>query len=152
MAAFTGKYTHSIDHKGRVSLPARFRRAGKSRKYMLLRGMEKNLLLFTSAEWDKMLEEQFSSPYLESEALRAYQRFLGANSSEVVLDKQGRIMIPSHMMDHAALEKEVLVLGAINWIEIWNHEEYRRFEEGHSAKKNAEDVFATINKLKREGG
>ncbi len=97
-----------------------------------------------------MIEEQFSSPYLESEALRAYQRFLGANASDVSLDRQGRITIPPHMLQEASLEKEALVIGAINWIEIWNPDEYRRFEDGHSFKANAEDVFEKINKIKGE--
>ncbi len=149
MAAFTGRYTHSIDHKGRVSIPAAFRRNGKSNKYMLLRGMERCLLLFTYSEWERMIDEKFSSPNIESEALRAYQRYLGANASEVSLDKQGRIMIPPHLLKAAGLEKEAMIVGAINWMEVWDPAEYMRFEEGHSFKENAEEVYQKINELRR---
>jgi len=150
MAVFTGKYVHSIDHKGRVSIPVRFRRNGKSKNYMLFRGMETCLLLFSLPEWERMIEERFSSPNIESEALRGYQRFLGANTSEVSLDKQGRITIPAHLLEAGKLEKDALIVGAINWIEIWDPGEYKRFEEGHSFKENAEEVFDTINGMKRE--
>ncbi len=149
MAAFTGRYTHSLDHKGRVSIPAAFRRNGKSSKYMLLRGMEKCLLLFTYPEWERMIDEKFSSPNIESEALRAYQRYLGANASEVGLDKQGRIMIPPHLLKAAGLGKEAMIVGAINWMEVWDPVEYMRFEEGHSFKANAEEVYQKINELRR---
>jgi MraZ protein len=94
MSVYTGKYVHSIDHKGRVSLPARFRKNDKCREFMLFRGMENCLFLFTMSEWDRMIEDRFSFPNIESEAIRSYLRYLGGNASDVALDKQGRITIP----------------------------------------------------------
>ena len=149
MACFNGKYFHSVDHKGRISLPARFRRNGKSRKYMLLRGMERCLLLFTMPEWDRMIAEQYTSPFIESRVLRKHQRYIGANSCEASLDKQGRITIPGHMLEFAGIGKEALVVGAINWIEIWNPEEYQCFEDNHPYEENAEEVFDTLNRIRQ---
>ena len=149
MAAFTGRYTHSLDHKGRVSIPAAFRRNGKSSKYMLLRGNAHGVAEGGGGEWERRREEKFASPNIEGEALRAYQRYLGDNASEVGLDQQGRIMIPPHLLKAAGLGKEAMIVGAINWMEVWDPVEYMRFEEGHSFKANAEEVYQKINELRR---
>ena len=149
MTSFNGKYAHAIDHKGRVSLPARFRQDGRSRKYMLLGGIDKCLLLFTKPEWDRMVEDQSSPAFFASSLLRKHQRFLGANSSEVSLDKQGRITIPSHLLEAAALNKEALIVGAINWIEIWDPDEYKKFEKSHSFEEDSDKAFDTVQELKR---
>ncbi len=151
MAFFNGKYVHAIDHKGRVSLPARFRQDGRSRKYMLLAGMDNCLLLFTKPDWDRMVEDQYSSDFFTSTLFREHQRFLGANSSEVTLDKQGRITIPQIMLENALLKKEALVVGAIKWIEIWDPEEYKKFEKSHAFKESADKVFDQIKGMNREG-
>jgi len=99
-----------------------------------------------------MVADQSSASFFMSEVLRKHQLYLGANSSEVSLDKQGRITIPSHLLEAAGLKKTALVVGAINWIEIWDPEEYEKFEKGHSFEKNSNQAFNAVQELKRGGG
>jgi MraZ protein len=151
MVYFTGKYFHTIDQKGRVSIPAAYRRNGKAKTYMLFRGMETCLFLFPKDMFTKMLGERFSVPLIESETMRTYQRILGPNTKEVSLDKLGRISIPSDLLKAGGLEKEVLILGAITWIEIWDPKRYRFFEEEHSFKEAAERAFDWFHSNGTEG-
>ncbi|OGF97538.1 MAG: division/cell wall cluster transcriptional repressor MraZ [Candidatus Glassbacteria bacterium RBG_16_58_8] len=152
MAIYHGKFIHAIDHKGRISLPARFRKDGKTKKFMLFRGMENCLLLFTAPDWDRMVSERSDLLTIESEAHRNYQHFLGAYTSEVELDGQGRITIPPHLLEAGGLKREAVIVGAIKWIEIWDPEEHQRFEEEVSFKEVAEKVFRTVQEMRKERG
>jgi MraZ protein len=149
---FTGTYHHTIDQKGRVSIPAQFRRDGKSKRFMLCRGMETCLFLFPSEDFEKMLGRRFSDPpVIESRSMRNYQRILGPNSREVSPDKLGRITIPPELIKVGHLEKDVLILGAITWIEIWDPKLYRIFEGRHSFEDTAEEAFRWFNETRTEG-
>ena len=150
MVFFTGKYHHTIDQKGRVSVPATFRRNGKSKTYTLFRGMETCLFLFPHDVFEKMLGERFGSPLIESETMRTYQRILGPNARDVSLDKLGRVTIPPDLLKAGGLEKEALIIGAITWIEIWHPLRYKIFEEGHSFKDAAERAFDWFHNQRTE--
>ena len=129
MATFRGSYTHSIDHKGRVSIPARFRRllsgeAGET--FVILRGLDACVWLYPSDEFKK-LEERLRARSFSDETNRRFQRMLLLDSRDETLDAQGRVAIPPRLLTHAELKHEVLLTGVLDHIEIWNPEIFERY-------------------------
>lgn len=147
---FTGSHHHTIDSKGRVSVPAPFRKNGKSKSFMLFRGMETCLFLFPAEAYHRMLGERFARPMIENRAMRTYQRILGPNTREVTPDKLGRITISPELLQMGGLERDALIIGAINWIEIWDPGRYRFFEEEHSFKDAAAEAFRWLQEARSE--
>ena len=118
MAGFVGRYEHSLDTKGRVILPAKFRDAFERGGY-LSENREGCLALWTPGEF----ERQMASMQERAAAGRADRnraRLWAATSHEVEIDRQGRMPIPTHLRDFALLQGEVLVHGAIDRVELWN--------------------------------
>lgn len=134
MAGFLGSYLHSIDPKGRVSLPAPFRRGRESDPFVLIQTKPDALSLYPDDAWDEaqseLREMSKRQPDLRTQILR-----VTAGAVEVVPDKQGRILIPEKMRTSISLDSDALVVGAINHIEIW---EPKRFEE---ATRSEDDAF-----------
>lgn len=147
---FNGTYHHTIDAKGRVSIPAPFRKNGKSNTFVLFRGMETCLFLLPSDVYYRMLGERFARPMLENKAMRTYQRILGPNTREVKPDKLGRITVPPELLRAGSLDRDALIIGAINWIEIWDPARYRFFEEEHSFKDAAAEAFLWLQEARSE--
>lgn len=122
MAVFVGKYEHTLDSKGRVILPAKFRGPFERGGY-LAEHREGCLALWTPEEFDRQLEEvQERASSSRSERNRA--RLWAASSHEVEVDRQGRMAIPAHLREFASLGSDVLVHGAIDRIELWNPESW----------------------------
>lgn len=118
MAGFVGRYEHSLDSKGRVILPAKFRTAFERGGY-LTENREGCLALWTPEEFERqMAAMQERSSHGRTDRNRA--RLWAANSNEAEVDRQGRMAIPSHLRDFASLQGDVLVHGAIDRVELWN--------------------------------
>lgn len=117
-ARFFGKHEHSLDVKGRVILPARFREAFDGQGF-LSNYRHRCLALWTNEEWDKQLEAM-EAMQDAGEAQMNLARVMAAGSVEVDIDKQGRVAIPQFMREYARLDTEVLVNGALNRIELWS--------------------------------
>ncbi|HLK42550.1 MAG TPA: division/cell wall cluster transcriptional repressor MraZ [Thermoleophilia bacterium] len=118
MARFFGRYEHSLDAKGRVILPARFRAELGTRAF-LSKHNERCLALWTPEEFDKKLAEM-ELLQETGRAERNLARVWAAGSAEVEIDRQGRLAIPATMREFARLEGDVLVMGAINRVELWD--------------------------------
>jgi MraZ protein len=118
---FTGSYFHTMDNKGRVSIPARYREILKERKdrQIILTNFGGYLLGFPQSEWNK-IEAKFAEQPLFRKDLRAFQRFLISGVEECSLDRQGRILVPPNLRDYAKLSREVCLVGAIRCFEIWD--------------------------------
>jgi MraZ protein len=133
---FMGEYQHNVDAKGRLIVPAKFRdHLGET--FILTRGLDQCLFGYPLSEWE-IIEEKLKALPLTKKDARAFTRFFFSGATECELDKQGRINIASPLMQYAKLEKECIVLGVSNRIEIWSKslwEEY--FSE-------SEDSFAEI--------
>ena len=112
-----GEYQHSVDAKGRLIVPAKFREA-LGETFVVTRGLDNCLFGYPMNEWRK-LEEKLKDLPMTKKDTRAFARFFFSGASEVEIDKQGRINIPSTLITHAHLEKECVVLGVSNRIEIW---------------------------------
>ena len=115
---FMGEYQHSVDDKGRLIVPAKFRENLGS-TFIATRGLDNCLFIYPESEW-KVLEQKLKSlPLMKSDA-RAFTRFFFSGATECELDKQGRINIPQHLRDYAKLEKDCVVLGVTNRVEVWS--------------------------------
>jgi MraZ protein len=118
VTGFVGRYEHSLDTKGRVILPAKFR-ADFERGGYVTENREGCLALWTPGEFDRQMQamqEQASAGRTE----RNRARMWAASSHEVEIDRQGRMAIPAHLREFASLDGEVLVCGAIDRVELWN--------------------------------
>ncbi len=114
---FMGQYEHSIDTKGRIIIPAKFRdNLGES--FVVTRGLDGCLFLYPDAEWQRFVEKLQSLP--SNQNTRRMQRQFLSKAMEVALDKQGRILIPSLLREIADLEKEVVFVGMMNRVEVWD--------------------------------
>jgi len=115
---FMGEYQHSIDDKGRIIIPAKFR-DGLGAEFVVTRGLDNCLFVYPTAEWNQMEMKLKSLPMMKSDA-RAFTRFFFSGASECELDKQGRINLPAHLREYAKLDKDCVVLGVSNRVEIWS--------------------------------
>ena len=143
MATFRGSYQHSIDHKGRVSIPARFRRAlgGENDTVVVLRGLDACVWLYPLEEFQRF-EERLRARPLGDEASRRFQRMLLVDSRDEPLDAQGRVAIPPRLIAHAKLEKDVLVIGLLDHMEIWNPDLFEEYLK--SSNRTYEDIAGEL--------
>ncbi len=118
MARFFGRYEHSLDQKGRIILPAKFRTSFEHGGY-LTQYLNRCLALWAPEDFDQQMRSQEQAQY-ESSEKRQLARLWSAGTQEVDVDRQGRIAIPQHLRDFARLDGEVLVHGAIDRVELWN--------------------------------
>ena len=132
MATFKGFYRHNLDHKGRINIPAKLRKTGTStlhESFVITRGLEGCLFLYPSEEWQKIEEKLRALSFTQSHN-RYFSRLLLSNASDVQVDKQGRIAIPQPLIEFSKTKKEVLILGVLERIEIWDPEVYQKYLDG----------------------
>ena len=119
---FMGEYNHSIDAKGRLIVPSRFR-TELGENFVLTKGLDGCLSIYSAEEWHAFEQKLAALPLTNKDA-RALVRFFVAGACECELDKQGRILIPSTLREYAGLEKDVVLAGNINRIEIWSKDRW----------------------------
>jgi MraZ protein len=124
VAGFVGRYEHSLDTKGRVILPAKFR-ADFERGGYLTENREGCLALWTPGEFDRQMQAMHDQA-TAGRTGRNRARIWAAHSHEVEIDRQGRMAIPSHLREFASLDGDVLVCGAIDRVELWNPSVWRQ--------------------------
>lgn len=115
---FMGEYHHSIDNKGRMIVPSKFREE-LGEMFIITRGLDQCLFGYPLSEW-ALIEEKLKGLPLTKKDARAFTRFFFSGATESELDKQGRVNIPAPLLQYAKLEKECVVLGVSNRIEIWS--------------------------------
>ena len=118
---FYGEFEHSIDRKGRLILPAKFREVAKNQfveKFFVTRGLDKCLFMFSEEEW-RSQENKFKTMSFTKQQSRTFNRLLFSGAQEVAFDKQGRILLPQYLKDFADIKKDVMIVGVSNRIEIW---------------------------------
>jgi MraZ protein len=131
---FTGSYFHTMDNKGRVSIPARYKEILKDRKdrHLTITNWEGYVLAFPQSEWVIFAEELAKKPMLDPQ-YRPIQRLLISGAEECPLDRQGRILVSQNLRDYAKLSREVCLVGALRCFEIWDRSTF----ESH--RKNLEE-------------
>lgn len=116
---FIGEYEHSVDQKGRIIIPSKYREELGSVFYVT-KGLEKCLYVYSSAEWDKIREKLEQLPITTNKNAGAFVRFFLSGACECEMDKQGRILIPSKLMEYAAIDKQVTCIGVSTRLELWS--------------------------------
>lgn len=124
---FMGEHHHSIDLKGRLFIPARFRE-GLGDRFVITKGLDGCLFAYPQPEWETLEQKLKSLPFTKGDA-RAFVRFFFSGASECETDKQGRILIPGNLRDYAKLVKDVVVIGVSSRVEIWALEEWEKYSE-----------------------
>ncbi|MCA9399357.1 MAG: division/cell wall cluster transcriptional repressor MraZ [Candidatus Omnitrophica bacterium] len=142
---FYGEYKHSIDNKGRLILPAKFRDVCKEyaiEKFFLARGLDSCIFMFTEEEW-RVQEQKFKNMPFTKQESRVFNRLLFAGADDVLPDKQGRFIIRVNLKQHAQINRDVIILGVSNRIEIWDARRWEDFYNNSSAsfEQTAENIM-----------
>lgn len=115
---FIGEYQATVDEKGRVSIPVKFRAQLKG-KVVVTKGLDNSLFLYSVDEWKKLAEKLASLP-ISTANTRAFSRHMLAGAMDCDVDKQGRILMPAYLKEFAKITKKAIVAGLYNRIEIWD--------------------------------
>lgn len=124
---FTGEYRHTVDEKGRIAVPSRFRSQLEGGAFVS-RWIDACLAIFPRREWDDLATKVASLPLADSSS-RTFQRFIFAGAFEVELDRQGRVLVPASLREFAGLDGEAVIVGSRDHAEIWapaRWDDYRR--------------------------
>jgi len=144
---FYGEYEHSLDNKGRIIIPSKFRMAMKENyveKFFITRGLDECLFMFPQDEWKSQEAKFRNMPFTKKDA-RRFNRLFFSGAVDVVPDKQGRIMIPKYLKDYAQIKKDIMTVGVSNRIEIWSKEKWGEFYT--SSKESFEDIAEKLMDL-----
>lgn len=142
---FMGEYHHSIDEKGRMIIPSKFR-LELGEQFVVTRGLENCLFVYSLAEWDKIVSKLKQLPFTKKDA-RNFNRFFLSGATVLEFDKQGRMNISAPLINYANLEKECVVVGVNDRIEIWSKSAWEKFFEDNSESLSdiAENLFDSID-------
>jgi len=132
-----GEYEHTLDDKNRLTLPAKFRQAF-AEGIVVTRGMDGCLFAYTGGDWTALVERRLATLDPLSKEGRRMQRFFFSGATETELDKQGRVSVPSALLEHAKLGRDVVVAGVHDHLEIWDRAAWR--QELAEVEGSAEDV------------
>ena len=133
---FYGEYEHTLDNKDRVIIPAKFREIFKENyveKFFITRGLDKCLFVFTAETW-KSEEKKFRELSFTRSEARKFNRLLFSGASEVLCDKQGRILIPAYLKSYAGINQDVIIIGVSDRIEIWAKESWNQFFDANQGQ------------------
>lgn len=140
---FIGEYTHTIDNKGRLAIPVKFRQALISGT-VVTRGLDECLFLYPKVEWEKLADKLSHLPVSQAKA-RAFNRLMLAGAFEARLDSQGRIVIPEFLRTYARLKKKIIIAGLYNRLEIWDEDTWKRYKE--ETEKRSGDIAEQLKEL-----
>ncbi len=143
---FYGEFEHNIDPKGRLILPSKFRDTCKEcaiDRFFLTRGLDKCIFMFAEDEW-RSQEQKFKSMSFTRQESRNFNRMFFAGATDVKPDKQGRFIIPSYLKDFSGIDRETVVIGVSNRIEIWDKKRWKNFynASNESFEEIAENIFS----------
>lgn len=123
-----GEYTHSIDDKNRVSLPAKFRSL-MGKKIIIAPGIDQCLFVFTTKEWQRIAEKLSDNSSMLSSDMRSFTRYMFGGASEVEIDNIGRVLVPDFLKERAGLKNKVVLIGVQNRLEIWNEKSWTDYKK-----------------------
>jgi MraZ protein len=133
---FLGEYSHTIDEKGRLTLPAKYR-ADLAAGVVVTRGLDKCLFVFPMDEWNKLSEKVSALPLTDTSA-REFRRLLFSGATDTELDKQGRVLLPQYLREYAALDGNVIVAGLNTHMEIWSPDAWNAIRANIDSVVNVE--------------
>ena len=124
---FIGEFSHTVDQKGRMALPSKFRKE-LQKSVVVTKGLDTCLWIYTRPEWEQLAKKLASLPISQSKN-RSFVRLMLAGAMDVDVDSQGRINLPKYLLDYAKLSKKAIVAGLYNRLEIWNETEWERYKK-----------------------
>jgi len=131
---FIGQYTHTLDDKGRISVPTKFRME-LAKGCVVTRGLDRSLFLYPLPAWERLAEKLAALPLGKSDT-RAFARLMLAGAMEAEVDGSGRITIPSYLREYAGLSKRCVVTGLHDRVEIWDEETWNAYRARTEAEGN----------------
>ncbi len=138
---FMSEYNHTIDAKGRLIVPSRFREQ-LGDEFVVTKGMDGCLFVYANDDWNAFEQKLTSLPLINKEA-RKFARFFLAGAAQVEVDKQGRILLPANLREFASLEKDVVLVGVGSRIEIWSRENWDNMD----VDSDMDDIAAAMEGL-----
>lgn len=140
---FIGEHKHTIDDKGRLAIPVRFRNQLASGA-VVTRGLDKCLFLYPMTEWEEMAKKLAALPLTQANA-RAFVRLMLAGAMDVDMDKQGRVVLPAYLRQYANLKNTTVVAGLYNRVEIWDEEAWKKYQA--DTEKESIDIAEKLSQL-----
>ena len=140
---FFGEFTYTIDDKGRISIPTKFR-GQLAGGIVVTRGLDSCLFAYSLDEWKKIAEKLGGLPTTQKDA-RAYGRMMLAGAMDLVPDKQGRIVLPGYLRQFASLGEEVVIAGLYNRIEIWDKAKWDTYKK--ETEKASDEIAEKLAQL-----
>ena len=137
---FMGEYHHSIDDKGRLIIPAKFR-SELGDKFIITRGIESCFFAYPEKRWEEIVHKLESLPFTKKDA-RNFTRFFLSGATVAEFDKQGRVNITSPLINYASIEKECIIIGTGDRLEIWSEDAWNSFF--NSASINMSDIAENL--------
>lgn len=141
---FVGQYRHNIDSKGRISIPVKFRELlaeGYEEKLIVTTDFDQCLVAYPTEEWRLLSEKAKGLPMMQKD-VKDWLRAFYSRAVECELDRQGRILIPLTLRDHAKMNRQIILLGMFNKIEIWDQKRWK--EKEAQLSKNSEKISETL--------
>ena len=139
-----GEYRHNVDTKGRISVPSKFR-DDLGQSFVVTKGLDNCLFAYSKEEW-KNLESKLNTLPLTNLEARAFKRFFFSGAAECEVDKQGRVNIPQSLRDYAKLQKDVVIVGLSNRAEIWNNNQWDKYNG-----QNSDDITKLESQMSKLG-
>lgn len=140
MNMFIGEYHHTIDEKGRIIVPAKFREE-LGNNFIVTRGIEDCLFVYSTENWATITNKLNSLPFTHKDA-RTFNRFFMSGATDVELDKQGRMNLPAPLISYAHLLKDCVIIGTGDRLEVWSEESWSRFFD--STKDSMSDIAENL--------
>lgn len=141
---FIGEYSHSIDEKGRLAIPFRFRKFLKEGAVVAKGLVDRCLCVYPKEEWEKLSSKLTALPISDPKA-RAFARLIFSGATEVNFDRQGRILLPVYLRDYAGLKAQAVISGIYSRIEIWDAKDWGQYK--HQSEKRSEDISKHMSEL-----
>lgn len=140
-----GEYTSKVGEKKRVSLPSKFKEE-LGNNLILTRGYEDALIIVNKQLWETIASEVINGSFIDKN-IRDTSRFLVGGAKEIDLDSQGRFVIPHSLFTHANLQDEIVFVGLVNWVEVWDKGKWEKRIE--YLKKNSDQIAQEISKMNK---
>ena len=132
MKLFLGEYEHALDDRGRITLPRKIRQElGNERELVLARGFDTCIFGFDLSSWEREAGKHLETPVTDKEA-RSLRRYLFSGAQKADIDKLGRILLPAQLKEYASISRNVVVIGAGDHFEIWDHKKWREYAVSHT--------------------
>jgi MraZ protein len=140
---FIGEYHHSIDEKGRLAIPIKFR-AELQKGAVVTRGLDNCLFIYTQKEWQVLADKLAKLPISKANT-RAFARLMLAGAMDLEMDKMGRVILPDYLRKYGTIKKKVVIAGLYNRLEVWDSVVWEKYKKG--TEKTSGDIAEALGEL-----